>query len=222
MVKATPAESSARPGSKVGLKVEVRRPGGEEAASGADVTVVVVDDALLALSGFKMPDPADIFHQQVFHPSLLPQHGVSDMVLAQEVLTEEELQGIQEDLEHELMGGNTWGADNGMVMDQMFSGAQEGGWGAPMMAMSMSPSAAAPMAKMSLMSSEAAPRMRKKMAGGRGSSLQGPGRGLVGDRGGAGAAGPAIALRSNFDAIALFKTNLSRAWPTQISHSRTA
>jgi len=60
-VTAGPAKSVARPGASVQIEVDVKGPDGR-ATSGAQVAVVVVDEAVLALSGYKTPDPVAVFY----------------------------------------------------------------------------------------------------------------------------------------------------------------
>ena len=60
-VTVTPADAQLAPGADDQLDVAGRRPGGAPVA-GADLLVVVVDEAVLALSGYELADPASSFY----------------------------------------------------------------------------------------------------------------------------------------------------------------
>ncbi len=60
-VTATPADAQLAPGEATTLDVEVKGPDGAPAA-GSDLLVVVVDEAVLALSGYELADPAASFY----------------------------------------------------------------------------------------------------------------------------------------------------------------
>lgn len=60
-VKAQPKSPTLAPGSSTTIDVEVKDPSGRPARD-AQVAVVVVDEAVLALSGYKAPDPLAIFY----------------------------------------------------------------------------------------------------------------------------------------------------------------
>ncbi len=61
-VAAVPASATAEPGSPVTVEVEVTDAEGAP-VEGADVLVMVVDEAVLALSGYELLDPIDIFYR---------------------------------------------------------------------------------------------------------------------------------------------------------------
>ncbi len=61
MVTAAAKESAAPPGATTQIDVDVKGPDGR-AVPGAQVAVVVVDEAVLALSGYKTPDPVTVFY----------------------------------------------------------------------------------------------------------------------------------------------------------------
>jgi uncharacterized protein YfaS (alpha-2-macroglobulin family) len=60
-VEVAPAERSLAPGSKTSLDVIVRDAAGQPVA-GADMAVVVVDEAVLALSNYQLADPIEVFY----------------------------------------------------------------------------------------------------------------------------------------------------------------
>ncbi len=64
-VTATPAEAAVTPGADTNVTVEVRGPDGNP-VSGANVAVVVVDEAVLALTGYDLADPLDVFYSDVY------------------------------------------------------------------------------------------------------------------------------------------------------------
>jgi hypothetical protein len=79
-VAAVPADSALEPDTETSLDVEVRDAAGRP-VSGAEVAVVVVDEAVLALSGYTFADPLSIFY-----PARAP--GVSDVRLRPLVLVQ--------------------------------------------------------------------------------------------------------------------------------------
>jgi alpha-2-macroglobulin len=62
-VKATPAVSKLEPGGETELAIEVTNHRGEPVKD-AEVAVVVVDEAVLALSGYVTPNPLPVFHPE--------------------------------------------------------------------------------------------------------------------------------------------------------------
>ena len=60
-VTATPADAQLTPGAETTLDVQVAAPDGAPVA-GADLLVMVVDEAVLALSGYELADPASSFY----------------------------------------------------------------------------------------------------------------------------------------------------------------
>ncbi|TVR23201.1 MAG: hypothetical protein EA389_12780 [Ilumatobacter sp.] len=64
-VTATPAEAAVEPGTDTSVTVEVRDADGN-AVSGANVALVVVDEAVLALTGYELADPLDVFYRDVY------------------------------------------------------------------------------------------------------------------------------------------------------------
>jgi len=60
-VTATPAAEAVEPGADTSVTVAVTGPDGQ-AVVGADVAVVVVDEAVLALTGYELADPLDVFY----------------------------------------------------------------------------------------------------------------------------------------------------------------
>ena len=61
-VKATPASAVVQPGAVTSIAVEVSDAGGEP-VEGAGVLVIAVDEAVLALSGYELIDPIDVFYR---------------------------------------------------------------------------------------------------------------------------------------------------------------
>ena len=62
-VTATPATAVLQPGAPTSVAVEVNDAGGAP-VEGANVLVIVVDEAVLALSGYELIDPIDVFYDQ--------------------------------------------------------------------------------------------------------------------------------------------------------------
>jgi alpha-2-macroglobulin len=60
-LKVLPRAARLEPGGRTVVDVEVRDAAGQPAA-GSDVAVVVVDEAILALTGYKIPDPVAVFY----------------------------------------------------------------------------------------------------------------------------------------------------------------
>ena len=60
-VTATPKDDTLAPGTSTQLDVTVNGPDGAPVA-GADLAVVVADEAVLAVSGYELPDPIDVFY----------------------------------------------------------------------------------------------------------------------------------------------------------------
>jgi alpha-2-macroglobulin len=61
VLEATPRDRALAPGGETVLDVSVRDAGGQPVA-GADVAVAVVDEAVLALTGYRFPDPLGVFY----------------------------------------------------------------------------------------------------------------------------------------------------------------
>ena len=89
-VEAAPRDAKVAPGGKTTIDVRLRGPEGRPVA-GADVAVVVVDEAVLGLTGYRLPDPLE-----VFYPNRPP--GVTDVHLRASVLlaNPDDLPGAQE------------------------------------------------------------------------------------------------------------------------------
>ncbi|HVF44015.1 MAG TPA: DUF6049 family protein [Pyrinomonadaceae bacterium] len=62
-VTATPREKALEPGGETSVSVEVRDAAGR-AVQGSELAVVVVDEAVLALSGYKLEDPLSVFYSE--------------------------------------------------------------------------------------------------------------------------------------------------------------
>ncbi len=63
-VVAEPASPTTEPGSTTQVSVTVTDAGGDPVAN-ADLAVVVVDEAVLALSNYQLPDPLDVFYRPI-------------------------------------------------------------------------------------------------------------------------------------------------------------
>ncbi|MYI06391.1 MAG: hypothetical protein F4059_03460, partial [Gemmatimonadetes bacterium] len=61
-VMATPASAVVRPGAATSIAVEVNDAGGEP-VEGAGVLLIAVDEAVLAVSGYRLIDPIDVFYR---------------------------------------------------------------------------------------------------------------------------------------------------------------
>ncbi len=79
-VVATPDADALEPGEETSVTIAVNGPNGEPVA-GADVAVVVVDEAVLSLTGYQLADPLDVFYQDVWS-NVFAQYLRSSVVLA--------------------------------------------------------------------------------------------------------------------------------------------
>jgi uncharacterized protein YfaS (alpha-2-macroglobulin family) len=104
-VEVTPRETALAPGGETVLDLAVRDAAGEPAVD-AEATVVVVDEAVLGLTGFALPDPLAAFYSK-------REEGVSDYRLRRDVLLSR-----PEDLA-ERAGGGAEGGVVGGVLDEM-------------------------------------------------------------------------------------------------------
>ena len=64
-VVATPAEAALEPGQDTSVTIAVTDAAGDP-VSGAEVAVVVVDEAVLSLTGYELADPLDVFYSDVW------------------------------------------------------------------------------------------------------------------------------------------------------------
>ena len=64
-VTATPADDAVAPGTDTSVTVQVLGPDGAPVADAA-VAVVVVDEAVLALTGYQLADPLDVFYADLW------------------------------------------------------------------------------------------------------------------------------------------------------------
>jgi alpha-2-macroglobulin len=78
-VKATPREAALQPGEKTSIDVEVRDAAGAPVA-GAEMAVVVVDESVLALSGYKLTDPIEVFYA-TREPDVRDHHSRASVLL---------------------------------------------------------------------------------------------------------------------------------------------
>ncbi|MGM0556296.1 MAG: alpha-2-macroglobulin family protein [Myxococcota bacterium] len=160
----SPDSDVVTPGSKTSIEVAVTNAKGEPIAD-TEVALVVVDEAILALSGYTLPDPLDSFYPSI--PSYVRKHHNRPWVTLQEAQKLAEMEQAQAEGEE---------ASRGL-------GGAGYGRGAGSMAKS-----AAPSSGMDMMMAEAAPM--EEPAAPRASQ------------------GPAIDLRTDFRALALFEPAL--------------
>src|SRR5690606_41522 len=85
-VTATPADAELEPGDATTVTVQVAGPHGTP-VEGAEVAVVIVDEAVLALTGYELIDPLDVFYADI--PSTL----YTELARAGIVLTRADLLG---------------------------------------------------------------------------------------------------------------------------------
>jgi uncharacterized protein YfaS (alpha-2-macroglobulin family) len=160
-VQVKPAADKVEPGAATSVTVQVKDAQGKPVA-GSQVAVVIVDEAVLALTGYKWPDPIEAFYQRR-EPGVADLHQRAYLVLAN-----------PDDAAAAASRGG--GGERGAAMDSVATGAPP-----PPMA---APAPTSPMAKNAM----AAPQEE---------ATEGYG-------GGGQAPPPGIALRTHFDALALF------------------
>lgn len=83
-VTATPAAGELAPGTDTSVTVSVTGPDGQ-AVPDAEVALVVVDEAVLALTGYELTDPLEIFYGPLF-PTLSSRHIRSSVLLTRDDL----------------------------------------------------------------------------------------------------------------------------------------
>ena len=88
-VVATPAAATLQPGDDTTVTVTVTDAAGEP-VPGADVALVVVDEAVLSLTGYELPDPIDVFYADVWS-GLTAHYLRRSIVLARADLVEGEI-----------------------------------------------------------------------------------------------------------------------------------
>lgn len=88
-VTATPAASALEPGQDTTVTVSVVDSVGEP-VEGADVAIVVVDEAVLSLTGYELADPLDVFYTDVWS-NLMSHYVRRSIVLARPDLVEGEI-----------------------------------------------------------------------------------------------------------------------------------
>ncbi len=64
-VEATPADTDLQPAEATSVTVEVSDSSGDPTA-GAEVALVVVDEAVLSLTGYQLPDPLEVFYAPIY------------------------------------------------------------------------------------------------------------------------------------------------------------
>ncbi len=79
-VEATPAESKLEPGGSTTVDVQVRDAAGKPVA-GAELAVVIVDEAILALTGYDIADPVAVFYTER-GPDVADYHSRANILLA--------------------------------------------------------------------------------------------------------------------------------------------
>ncbi|HYE16761.1 MAG TPA: alpha-2-macroglobulin family protein, partial [Pyrinomonadaceae bacterium] len=94
-VTATPREAAVEPGAETSVSVEVRDASGS-AVRGSELAVVVVDESVLALTGYKLEDPVSVFYARR-EPGVSDHHLRSELVLVNpEMLETVNVQSISE------------------------------------------------------------------------------------------------------------------------------
>ena len=112
-VTATPASDAVLPGDTTAVTVEVLGPNGQP-VSGADVALVVVDEAVLALSGYELADPLNAFYTQLYA-------NVGSAYLRSTIVLDRS----------DLVGGNAGGNDEAAAEDSATAQAVAAAGGAP-------------------------------------------------------------------------------------------
>lgn len=184
------AHQRVRPGGETSLGLVARYPDGE-LARGANVAVVVVDEAILALSGYTLADPLSSFYPKLDVP--IERERARDSVRLASV------DALLKELSDEMpaAGGNPFtatlagGFAESMPMPQMAMAKRGGGFGA-----------IGGMLDAAFGSGGAPPPMPMSMPSAPGAAFAPPGGG--GGEGAAEAPAP-IAVRSNFDPLATFE-----------------
>jgi uncharacterized protein YfaS (alpha-2-macroglobulin family) len=181
-VKAAPRVKAIEPGGKTKIDLEVRTAAGAP-VKGAELAVVAADEAVLALTGYKLPNPIDVFYASR-DPGVRDFHTRNQVLLTDpNALTAAAASGMA-------MNNAPMAQQMAMpsAMPAPAPGGGEGYGGGPRGApMKMAESVADEEVSREL---DKAPRESKKMAS-------------KGDMGGDDAGG-AIAVRTNFNALALF------------------
>ena len=121
-VTAQPAAKNIEPGGETNVAVTVKDNNGNPVAN-SEIAVVVVDESVLALSGYDISDPLGIFYQQIGA-------GVTDYHLRKDVLL-----GNQKDLQNLPMNGRNVVAVQAAEMMSMAAPAGSAKPAAPMQAM---------------------------------------------------------------------------------------
>lgn len=91
-VTATPADQAVEPGDDTTVTVAVAGPDGEPVA-GSDVAIVVVDEAVLSLTGYDLADPLDAFYRNVW-ANVNSEYLRSSILLARSDLVTAEGEGV--------------------------------------------------------------------------------------------------------------------------------
>ncbi|MCY3786504.1 MAG: MG2 domain-containing protein, partial [bacterium] len=92
-VVATPASAVLQPGAPTSVAVEVNDAAGEP-VEGANVLLIVVDEAVLALSGYELIDPIEVFYRQ--------RAAVLSAVRGRDTILLENPQGLDDEIEDEI------------------------------------------------------------------------------------------------------------------------
>ena len=183
-VAVTPRDTDLPPGGDTVLDLAVTGANGKP-VKGAQFAVVVVDESVLSLTGYQLPDPMSLFYEA--RPG-----GVGVTKLRNSVVLAD--LGVLADAN----GGEGGG---GVPMDAM-NGAMDDGMAPP-----PSPSSAAPMAKRS--SAGAARAESRSMAMDMEADFDGDAAEMPEEAPAGGDGDPSVQMRSNFDALALFAPQVS-------------
>jgi hypothetical protein len=185
-VEVRPEQAKLEPGSDTSVTVIVKDAAGK-AAPGSQIAIAIVDESVLALTGYRWPNPVDAFYPRR-NVSTNDVHGRQYVVLANPLDAAQNATTTAE-------GGEVTGA---MVGSGPGGG---GGYGATADSAAPAPSAAAP-----ANGTGGASRPGPKRAAKAKNRDEAAANGLAGgEAGGAGGqAAPAIQLRTNFDALAFY------------------
>ena len=189
-VSANAKTPTLEPGGSTQIDVDVKDASGK-GVSAAQVALIVVDEAVLALSGYKTPDPVSVFYSP--RGSGVSELGLRDRVL----LGEPDLSKMKQVSEREMDDGDSFGHGVGRAMGGGFAAQKPSGAPPP------PPAAAAPTTPMAKVAKEEAskdeaPRDKMRTRADNKSAEQPPEPSVVGD------STKPIQMRENFAALAMF------------------
>jgi len=126
-VVATPADDVVEPGTSTSITVEVDNAAGEPVA-GAELLVVAVDEAVLALTGYELLDPLDIFYRSLANRDSVFR-GRSTIQLADPQALVELAEELEKSIEESIEGGTDRFLEVDLAMDSPDSDDSAGGDG---------------------------------------------------------------------------------------------